>query len=175
MRRPISPRASSSSRISVRSKRTGDEACGHARLAALPSPALDFRAMRPSLPIVGIVCDSRKIGDHAFHMVGEKYIDAARDGAGALPLLIPALTPPLEPEQILASVDGLLFTGSSSNVAPHHYSGTAPRQNTMLDEARDATAIQLMRAAEAAGEPMLCIYRGFQELNVAFAGTLHTK
>ncbi len=129
--------------------------------------------MRPALPIVGIVCDRRKIGDHAFHMVGEKYIDAVREGAGALPLLIPALTPPLEPAQILAAVDGLLFTGSPSNVAPHHYSGALPRRNTMLDEARDATAIPLMRAAEKAGVPMLCICRGFQELNVAFGGTLH--
>ena len=129
--------------------------------------------MRSVSPIVGIVCDSRKIGDHAFHMVGEKYINAVREGAGALPLLIPALTPPLEPAQILASVDGLLFTGSSSNVAPRHYGGAAPRRNTPLDEARDATAIPLMRAAEAAGVPMLCICRGFQELNVAFGGTLH--
>lgn len=129
--------------------------------------------MRPISPIVGIVCDSRKIGDHAFHMVGEKYIAAVREGAGALPLLIPALTPPLEPAQILASVDGLLFTGSSSNVAPHHYRGSPPRRNTLLDEARDATTIPLMRAAEKAGVPMLCICRGFQELNVAFGGTLH--
>ena len=129
--------------------------------------------MRPASPIVGIVCDRRKIGDHAFHVVGEKYIDAVREGAGALPLLIPALTPPLEPAQILSSVDGLLFTGSSSNVAPHQYSGVAPRRNTLLDEARDATAIPLMRAAEKAGVPMLCICRGFQELNVAFGGTLH--
>src|ERR1700687_2845620 len=103
--------------------------------------------MREAVPIVGIVCDRRKLGDHVFHVVGEKYIDAVRDGAGALPLLIPALAPPLEPEQILASVDGLLFTGSSSNVAPRQYSGTAPRRNTLLDEARDATAIPLMRAA----------------------------
>jgi putative glutamine amidotransferase len=129
--------------------------------------------MRLVPPIVGIVCDRKRIGDHAFHMVGEKYIDAVREGAGALPLLIPALTPPLEPAQILASLDGLLFTGSASNVAPHNYQGASPRRNTLLDEARDATAIPLMRAAEAAGVPMLCICRGFQELNVAFGGTLH--
>ncbi|HEY4266547.1 MAG TPA: gamma-glutamyl-gamma-aminobutyrate hydrolase family protein [Micropepsaceae bacterium] len=129
--------------------------------------------MRTKLPIVGIVCDRKKVGDHAFHMVGEKYIEAVRDGSGALPFLIPALRPPLDLGDILAGVDGLLFTGSTSNVAPHRYGGEPARRHTPLDEARDATAIPLMRAAEAAGVPMLCICRGFQELNVAFGGTLH--
>ena len=125
------------------------------------------------LPVVGIVCDRKRVGDHAFHMVGEKYIDAVRDGSGALPFLIPVLTPPLQAQEILASVDGLLFTGSTSNVAPHRYAGQPARRHTLLDEARDATALPLLRAAEEAGMPMLCICRGFQELNVAFGGTLH--
>lgn len=129
--------------------------------------------MTTPLPIVGIVCDRKRVGDHAFHMVGEKYIDAVREGSGALPLLIPVLSPPLDAEAILAGVDGLLFTGSTSNVAPHRYGGEPPRRHTLLDEARDATSLPLMRAAEAAGVPFLCICRGFQELNVAFGGTLH--
>jgi putative glutamine amidotransferase len=129
--------------------------------------------MRTRLPVVGIPCDRKRVGDHAFHMVGEKYIEAVRDGAGALPVLIPVLSPPLDVDAILGSVDGLLFTGSTSNVAPHRYGGPAARRHTLLDEARDATALPLMRAAEKAGVPMLCICRGFQELNVAFGGTLH--
>src|SRR5258706_10168867 len=107
--------------------------------------------MRTVSPIVGIVCDRRKLGDHAFHVVGEKYIDAVREGSGALPLLIPALSPPLEPAQILASVDGLLFTGSSSNVAPRHYSRAAPPRSTLLAEARHATPIPPMPAAPETG------------------------
>jgi putative glutamine amidotransferase len=113
------------------------------------------------------------IGDHAFHVAGEKYIEAVRQGSGAVPLLIPALDPPIPIEELLASVDGFLFTGAVSNVAPKHYGGHPPRPKTLLDEARDATTLPLMRAAEAAGLPMLCICRGFQELNVAFGGTLH--
>jgi putative glutamine amidotransferase len=129
--------------------------------------------MSKRLPVVGIVCDRKRLGDHAFHMVGEKYIDAVRDGSGALPLLIPVLAQPLDPAEILSTVDGLLFTGSTSNVAPNRYGGPPPRRRTLLDEARDATALPLMREAEAAGVPILCICRGFQELNVAFGGTLH--
>jgi putative glutamine amidotransferase len=126
-----------------------------------------------SLPVVGIACDRRMIGDHAFHVVGEKYIEAVREGAGVLPLLIPVLDPPITPQDILPHVDGLLFTGSSSNVAPHHYGGHEARNPKLLDEARDAVTLPLMRVAQSAGMPMFCICRGFQELNVAFGGTLH--
>jgi putative glutamine amidotransferase len=129
--------------------------------------------MRTRPPIVGIPCDRRMLGDHAFQMAGEKYILAARDGAGAVPLLIPALEPPLRVQELLDGVDGFLFTGSPSNVAPRHYGGPEPRKTTLLDEHRDTTALPLIRAAEERGLPMLCICRGFQELNVAFGGTLH--
>jgi putative glutamine amidotransferase len=129
--------------------------------------------MREHLPLVGIPCDRRMLGDHAFHLVGEKYIDAVREGSRTIPFLIPSLDPPLSPEAILPDVDGLLFTGSPSNVAPHHYGGHEPRPKTLLDEARDAIALPLMREAASAGVPVLCICRGFQELNVAFGGTLH--
>ena len=129
--------------------------------------------MSSQLPVVGIACDRRMIGDHAFHVVGEKYIAAVRDGAGVLPFLIPVLDPPITPDQLLPHVDGLLFTGSLSNVAPHHYGGHEPRDPKLLDEARDASTLPLMRIAEKTAMPMFAICRGFQELNVAFGGTLH--
>jgi putative glutamine amidotransferase len=125
------------------------------------------------LPVVGFPCDRRLLGKHAFHLVGEKYINSVRDGAGALPLLIPVLDPPLTPADLLHSIDGLLFTGSPSNVAPKHYGGPEPRAGVMQDEHRDATALPLLRAAIDAGKPTLFICRGFQELNVALGGTLH--
>jgi putative glutamine amidotransferase len=124
-------------------------------------------------PIVGIPCDRRFVGHHPFQRVGEKYIVAMRDGARALPFLIPSLTPPLAVDDILGDVDGLLFTGSASNVAPSLYGGHDPRDPELLDAARDAVALPLMRAAIARGVPSLCICRGFQELNVALGGTLH--
>ena len=124
-------------------------------------------------PVVGIPCDRRMLGAHPFQVVGEKYIAAVREGADALPLLLPVLDPPIAPDEILMRVDGLLFTGSPSNVAPKHYGGPAPRPGVLQDEHRDATALPLLKAAIAAGKPVLAICRGFQELNVAFGGTLH--
>ena len=129
--------------------------------------------MAARLPIVGFSCDRRLVGAHPFHMVGEKYIAAVREGSNALPVLLPVLEPPLPLDAILASVDGLLFTGSPSNVAPQNYGGPAPREGNVQDLHRDALALPLLRAAIAVGKPVLAICRGFQELNVALGGTLH--
>ncbi|HEY4123731.1 MAG TPA: gamma-glutamyl-gamma-aminobutyrate hydrolase family protein, partial [Rhizomicrobium sp.] len=108
-------------------------------------------------PVVGIACDYRMIGPHPFHAVGEKYITAVRDGAGTLPLLIPVLDPAIPPEQILATIDGLFFTGSPSNVSPKLYDGAPPREGVWQDEHRDATTLPLLKAAIAAGVPCFCV------------------
>jgi putative glutamine amidotransferase len=127
--------------------------------------------MRP--PVVGIPCDYRVLGPHPSHVAGDKYARAVRESTGAVVLLIPSLSTPVPPGEILATVDGLLFTGSPSNVAPHHYSGMAARDGVLQDENRDATTLPLLRAAIEAAVPTLCLCRGFQELNVAMGGSLH--
>jgi putative glutamine amidotransferase len=106
------------------------------------------------------------------HQANDEYVTAIQGGAGALPLLIPSTDVPLDSAAVLASVDGLLFTGSPSNVAPSHY-GASLRPGTELDELRDAATLPLLRAAVAMGKPLLAICRGFQELNVALGGSLH--
>ena len=121
---------------------------------------------------VGIVCDRRVVDGMALHTVNDEYVTALRDDAGALPLLIPSADVPLDIGAVLKAVDGLLFTGAPSNVAPYHY-GQSARPGTELDEARDATALPLLRAAIERGKPLLAICRGFQELNVALGGSLH--
>jgi putative glutamine amidotransferase len=121
---------------------------------------------------VGIVSDRRVVDGMALHTVNDEYITALRDGAGALPLLIPSTDAPLDIRAVLAAVDGLLFTGAPSNVAPGHYQQGA-RPGTELDEVRDATTLPLLRAAIETGKPLLAICRGFQELNVALGGNLH--
>ena len=91
------------------------------------------------------------------------------------PLIIPALGESIDQAALLDSVDGLLFTGSPSNVEPRHYSGPASEPGTLHDSDRDATTLPLVRAAIDAGIPVLGICRGFQEMNVAFGGSLHQK
>jgi putative glutamine amidotransferase len=108
-------------------------------------------------------------------MVGEKYIQAVADGANALPVLVPALGPELDLRSLLEVCDGLLLTGSASNVEPHHYGGPASAPGTLHDPNRDATTLPLIPQAIAAGLPVLAICRGFQEMNVAYGGTLHQR
>jgi len=105
-------------------------------------------------------------------MVGEKYIVPLLRIAGALPLMIPALGEELQLEDLVAELDGLLFTGSPSNVEPRHYGGEASRAGTLHDPERDATTLALIPKAIAAGVPVLGLCRGFQEINVAYGGTL---
>jgi len=126
-------------------------------------------------PVIGIPACRKHIAPHMFHAVGEKYVTAVATAAGGLPLLIPALGGGLPIASLLQSVDGLLFTGSPSNVEPHHYAGDPSEEGTRHDPHRDATTLPLMRAAIDAGVPVFAICRGFQEMNVVFGGSLHQK
>jgi putative glutamine amidotransferase len=94
-------------------------------------------------------------------------------GAGAVPVLIPAIGAALPLDALLDRLDGILVTGSPSNVDPAHYGGPAPREGNLADVARDATTLPLIRRALERGIPLLAICRGIQELNVALGGSLH--
>ncbi len=125
------------------------------------------------LPIVGVICDKEIIGPHAFHIAGDKYLQAIVNASNCLPVLIPALAQPQYIEQLLATVDGILFTGGYSMVNPLAYQDEAASKDTKLDNDRDGTSLPLIKAAINSGIPLLGICRGFQEINVALGGSLH--
>ena len=99
---------------------------------------------------------------------------------GALPVLIPAFGPELGDDRtmtealdrLLITLDGVLLTGSPSNVEPHHY-GKEKLPDVAHDPARDATTLPLIRHAVDGGVPLFAICRGLQEVNVALGGSLH--
>ena len=124
-------------------------------------------------PVIGIPADRRLLDPHPFHIVGEKYATAIRDGADGLPFLIPALGDSIDTATILHHVDGILLTGSPSNVEPHHYDGEESRPGTLHDPHRDETTLPLAELALEEGVPLFALCRGFQELNVVLGGTLH--
>jgi putative glutamine amidotransferase len=126
-------------------------------------------------PLVGLPTDRKIIGPHPFLAVGEKYVRAVVEGAECVPVLIPGQDPPLPPAEQLRGLDGLLLTGSHSNIEPHHYSDEPSYPGNLHDPARDATNLGLIPLAIAMDLPILAICRGFQEINVALGGRLHQK
>ena len=124
-----------------------------------------------SRPLIGVPACRRVLDPHPFHMAGEKYLRALIEGADALPVVIPALAGDVD--EVLSAVDGILLTGSPSNVEPQHYDGEPSKPGTLHDTHRDATALPLARRALDSGVPLLAVCRGFQELNVVLGGTLH--
>lgn len=126
-------------------------------------------------PVVGVVSDRRMVGPHPFHMVGEKYLQAVWEGAEAYPVCLPSLAGDFDVLAILHRLDGLLLTGSPSNIEPHHYLGDPSEPGTWHDPERDLASLALIPAAIRVGMPLFAICRGFQEMNVAFGGTLHQK
>ncbi len=97
---------------------------------------------------------------------------AIADAAGGIPLLVPALGDRGDVEEVLRHLDGIVLPGSPSNVEPHRYSGSPSVPGTLHDPDRDATTLTLIPRAVAMGVPLLGICRGFQEMNVAFGGSL---
>jgi putative glutamine amidotransferase len=114
------------------------------------------------------------IGAHPFHAVGEKYLTAVLEAADAVPLIIPSLAQAFRLEEVLDRLDGVLLTGSPSMLEPRHY-GESSEPGTWHDPQRDDITLPLIPRAVEAGLPLLGICRGFQEMNVAFGGSLWQK
>jgi putative glutamine amidotransferase len=129
------------------------------------------------IPVIAVPACIKLIDGNPFHAVQEKYLTALRDAADATPLPVPALgwRDQAHLDGLLDSVDGVMLTGSPSNVEPHHYDGGAKHGDQTHDPARDATTLPLIRRAVERGVPLLAICRGIQELNVALGGSLHQK
>ena len=127
--------------------------------------------MAPHKPVVLVPACNRMMGQHPFHVAGKKYIDAVRL-AGCQPLIVPTAELD-EIDALLDIADGVLLTGSASNVHPSHFDEAVHDPELPLDVDRDAWTLPLIPRVLARGMPLFGICRGFQEANVALGGTLH--
>ena len=106
-----------------------------------------------------------------FLVLGDKYARALKQSAHTQPVMFP-LADAAQIPALLPLVDGVMLTGSPSNVHPSHFGEEVLEPCLPLDAQRDALTLALVRACQAFGVPLLGICRGFQEINVALGGSL---
>jgi putative glutamine amidotransferase len=124
----------------------------------------------PSRPVLGIICCNRQVGVEPAQAVMERYVRAAMIYADAAALLIPSLPDLMAASEVAPRLDGILLTGSPSNVVGSRYGsdeGDGP-----FDSGRDEVALGMIEAMIGRAKPVFGICRGFQEINVALGGTL---
>ncbi|MCA3747466.1 gamma-glutamyl-gamma-aminobutyrate hydrolase family protein [Phenylobacterium sp.] len=123
-------------------------------------------------PVAGIICCTRTVGIEPAQAVMNRYVASAMAYTDAAALLVPSMPGLMRAADVASRLDGLLLTGSPSNLDPGAYGEAADDAPGPFDPARDAMTGDLIRAMLDLGRPVFGICRGFQELNVAFGGTL---
>jgi putative glutamine amidotransferase len=132
--------------------------------------------MAAKIPVVGVIGSAHLAeGKFPAQRVSERILGAAADAAGALPLIFAGNPKLTDIGALLDTVDGVLLTGARANVHPSHFGAEEHPAYEPYDQPRDALALAVIEAAVARGVPLFGICRGFQEMNVAFGGTLHPE
>ena len=128
-------------------------------------------------PLIGISCCTKAFGTYNTpnHAASDTYVRAVDQVMDSVPVLVPANGDAADTATLVARLDGIILTGSRSNVQPSLYDGPPHPEGTPEDAARDATTMRLIRAAIDAAVPVFAICRGLQELNVALGGSLHQR
>jgi putative glutamine amidotransferase len=127
-------------------------------------------------PIVGVIGGGHLVeGKFTVQRVAERNMRAVAETSGALPLMFAGTPQITEVDTLLAAVDGILLTGARANVHPSRFGQQEAPAHEPYDQERDALALALAAACVARGVPLFGICRGFQEMNVAFGGSLHPE
>ncbi|WP_428627198.1 gamma-glutamyl-gamma-aminobutyrate hydrolase family protein [Sphingopyxis sp.] len=122
-------------------------------------------------PVLGIIACNRIVGVETAQAVMNRYAIAAMQYADCAALIIPSLPDYMRAQEVVGRLDGVLLTGTPSNVEPTRYGDAEPGEGP-FDPDRDRMMIELVGAVIAAQRPLFGICRGFQEINVALGGTL---
>ena len=133
------------------------------------------RYSEPAPSLVWLPADHRLLGPRdntlPYLVLGDKDARSLRDCAQVPPVLFP-LANASQISSLIAMVDGVMLTGSPSNVHPSHFNEEVHDSSLPLDPERDSLTLSLVRACVKQGVPLLGICRGFQEINVAMGGSL---
>src|SRR6201998_478718 len=127
-------------------------------------------------PVVGVIGNAHRI-ENRFDVqaVGERNLRAIAEVAGALPLVFAGCPEITDVAALLDVVDGIVLTGARAHVHPTRSKSAPDAKHEPYDTKRDEVALTLSEACVARGIPLFGICRGLQEMNVAFAGSLHPE
>ena len=129
-----------------------------------------------SRPVIGIIGASFLIHED-YHIFGAGKLNTAAvaEACGAMPIILPTDPDLSDISELMALCDGFVFTGARANVHPEEYGEAATPAHGDFDRDRDRVALPLIRACIEAGQPIIGICRGFQEVAVAMGSTLHPE
>ncbi len=126
--------------------------------------------------MVGVIGNAYVVENRfAVQLVGERNLQAVADVAGALPLMFAGAPKITDIDALLNVVDGVLLTGARANVHPTRFGAEPCERHEPYDNGRDDVALALIKVCVDRGVPLFGICRGFQEMNVAFGGSLHPE
>lgn len=123
-------------------------------------------------PVLGVISCNRVVESQSAQTVMTRYLNSSIAYADAAALLVPAMPELMHAKEVAPRLDGLLLTGTPSNLDPKRYGALVDDAPGPFDPARDEMTAHLIEAMLELGRPVFGICRGFQELNVAFGGTL---
>lgn len=127
-------------------------------------------------PVVGIIGNTHLLHDRFdIQMTGQNNFQAVHEVCDALPMMFAGRPDFTDLAALFDTVDGILLTGARANVHPENYGTAAHEGYEPYDRERDAVALEVVRACVDQSMPLLGICRGFQEMNVAYGGTLHPE
>ena len=126
-------------------------------------------------PLIAVTSNSHRLfnGQMVFQEYS-RYLKIVEEKIDAASVLLPVFGNDMKTDTYIEKFDGVLFTGSVSNVHPKYYDEESYEGN-ILDETRDITNFHLLSKLLQSNIPLLFICRGIQELNVHLGGSLHQK
>lgn len=127
-------------------------------------------------PVIGIISNFYELNDqYPVYSAGTMNTEAIARVSGCIPLIVPAIPDYASVEDLMVHFDGFVLTGGRPNVHPEEYGHEETEAHGEFDRNRDRLVLPLVRACVEAGQPVMGICRGFQEVNVAMGGTLHPE
>ncbi len=125
--------------------------------------------MIPARPLIGM--PARMDPGEERQYLSREYADAV-SSSGGVPLILPLLRTPDLLEPVVDMLDGILLTGSASDLDPSFYGVERKPKCGPVQSLRDQTDFYLLSKAAHRHVPVFAICFGLQALNVHRGGSL---